>query len=59
MKTRVRFEGEAWWLIEDFEDFFRRWQRALRRRRFFEVRYAGRRYYVNPMAIIYATNGWS
>jgi hypothetical protein len=59
MKTTVRIIGcGAWFLICDFDWFLRRWQKAKRQRRFFEVRYAGRRMLVNPEQIAYAFTGW-
>jgi hypothetical protein len=48
----------VWYLIEDFDHFFRRWAKAKRERKFFPVRYAGRRMWVNPEGISYATNYW-
>lgn len=57
MITSVCIGGETWYLIEDYDQFARRWLKARRRRfRFFEVRYAGRRMYVNADAITCAFN---
>jgi hypothetical protein len=58
VRTTVRLNGEVWYLIEDFEHFSKRWAKAKRKKTFFPVRYAGRRMWVNPEGIIYATNYW-
>jgi hypothetical protein len=54
--TYVYIAGDVWGLIENFDHFTRRWRRALKRRRFFLVRYAGTDRWVNPRAISMASN---
>lgn len=49
----VRIRGlHPWYLIENPDRFVKRWKKSLRRKRLFEVKYAGEVYWVNPMAIM-------
>lgn len=47
----VRIADETLWCIDDGHRFVKRWEKAMRGGKFFELRHAGRRLLLNPRGI--------